>query len=126
MEKMTRYFVFFCITLCSCMSIDVKPELKVERDSIDIGTIRLHDSAKVIYHLSNAGDLPLQIKSIGTSCGCSEALLKDSTIQPGKSIELQVGFFAADTGRFIKHVVMETNSDPIYATLTFTGYSLRK
>jgi len=108
------------------MSRDVIPQLRVERDSIDIGTVRLHDSAQVRYHLSNAGDLPLQIKSIGTSCGCSEAFVKDSTIQPGKSIELHVGFFAADTGRFIKHVVMETNSKPIYATLTFTGYSLKK
>ena len=126
MEKMTRYFGLFCVVLCSCMSSDVRPVLRVERDSIYIGTIGLHDSAKVRYHLSNAGNLPLQIKSIGTSCGCSEAFIKDSTIQPGKSIELQVGFFAADTGRFIKHVVMETNSNPVYATLTFTGYTLKK
>ena len=123
---MNRYFCLFCIVLYSCMAIDVKPELRVEKDSIDIGMIRLHDSAKVIYRLSNAGDRPLQIKSIGTSCGCSEAFIKDSTIQPGKSMELQVGFFAADTGRFIKHVVMETNSEPVYATLTFTGFSLKK
>ena len=107
------------------MSGDVKPELKVDKDSIDIGTVGFHDSARVSYQLSNAGNLPLQIKSIGTSCGCSEAFIKDSTIQPGKSIELQVGFYAADTGRFIKHVVMETNSKPVYATLTFTGYSLK-
>ena len=123
---MTRYFCVMCILLSSCMSSDVKPLLKVEKDSIDIGTIGLHDSAKVSYHLSNAGNLPLQLKSIGTSCGCSEAFVKDSTIQPDKSIELQVVFFPADTGRFIKHVVMETNSKPIYATLTFTGYSLKK
>jgi len=123
---MTKYFCFFCVLFYSCMSSDVKPELRVEKDSIDIGTIGLNDSAKISYHLSNAGNLPLQIKSIGTSCGCSEAFIKDSTIQPGESIELQVGFLAADTGRFIKHVVMETNSDPIYATLTFTGYSLKK
>ena len=123
---MTRYFCYFCVVLCSCLSSDVRPELRVEQDSIDIGTVRLHDSAKVSYRLSNAGNGPLQIKSIGTSCGCSEAFIKDSTLQPGKSMELLVGFFAADTGRFIKHVVMETNSDPVYATLTFTGYSLKK
>ena len=123
---MTKYFCFFCVLFYSCMSSDVKPELRVEKDSIDIGTIGLNDSAKISYNLSNTGNRPLRIKSIGTSCGCSEAFVKDSTIQPGESIELQVGFLAADTGRFIKHVVMETNSDPIYATLTFTGYSLKK
>ena len=123
---MNRYFFLFCIVFYSCRSTEVKTELKVEKDSIDIGTVLLHDSAKVSYRISNAGNLPLQIKSIGTSCGCSEAYIKDSTIQPGKSIELKVGFFAADTGRFIKHVVMETNSNPVYATLTFTGYSLKK
>ncbi len=123
---MKRYFYILCVFYCSCMAGDLKPELRVEKDSIDIGTVPLHDSARISYRLSNAGNMPLQIKSIGTSCGCSEAYVKDSTIQPGKSIELQVGFLATDTGRFIKHVVMETNSNPIYATLTFTGYSLKK
>ena len=123
---MTRYFCFFFVLLYSCMSTDVRPELKVDQDSIDIGTIRWHDSATVRYRLSNAGNLPLQIKSVGTSCGCSEAFLTDSIIQPGKTIELQVGFLATDTGRFMKHVVMETNSNPVYTTLTFTGYSLKK
>ena len=123
---MTRYFCFFYIVFCSCMSTDVRPELKVDQDSIDIGTIQWHDSAKIRYSLSNSGNLPLQIKSVGTSCGCSKAFLSDSIIQPGKTIELQVGFLATDTGRFQKHVVMETNADPIYKTLTFTGYTLKK
>ena len=122
---MTRYFCFFYAVFCSCMSTDVRPELKVDRDSIDIGTIQWHDSAKVRYSLSNSGNLPVHIKSVGTSCGCSEAFLTDSVIRPGNTIELQVGFFAADTGHFKKHVVMETNSNPVFTTLTFTGYSLK-
>ena len=123
---MTRHFCFVYVVLCSCMSTDVRPELKVDRDSIDIGTVQWHDSAKVRYTISNPGNLALQIKSVGTSCGCSKAFFTDSIIQPGNTIELQVGFFAADTGRFMKHVVMETNSNPVYTTLTFTGYSLNK
>ena len=123
---MNRYFCFYYVIFCSCMSSDVRPELKVDQDSIDIGTIQWHDSAKVRYSLSNPGNVALQIKSVGTSCGCSKAFLSDSIIQPGNTIELQVGFLATDTGRFMKHVVMETNSNPIYTTLTFTGYSLKK
>ena len=124
---MTRYFCLICLLIfSSCMSTDVRPELLVEKDSIDIGTIQWHDSATVRYRLSNKGNGPLQIKSVGTSCGCSEAFLTDSIIQPGNAIELKVGFMATDTGRFAKHVVMETNADPVYTTLTFTGYSVKK
>ena len=113
-------YVFF-----SCTSKTVGPKLRVEKDSINIGVINIHDSTKVKYVLSNSGDNSIEIKSVGTSCGCSRALMSDSIIQPGGTIELQVRFTANDTGYFKKHVVLETNEDSSYKTLTFTGYVLK-
>lgn len=126
---MNKYFIFFCILvfiLFSCMSRTIGPKLRVNNELIDIGVLNFHDSMKLKYILSNYGDNSLEIKSVGTSCGCSRAILSDSTIKPGGKVELQIGFTATDTGRFKKHVVLETNSDTIYKTLTFTGYILKK
>jgi hypothetical protein len=47
------------------MSNDVKPELRVEKDSIDIGMIGYMIRQRLSYNLSMQAHLPLQIKSIG-------------------------------------------------------------
>lgn len=115
-------FCFFLIALLSCKQPNLKSLLVVDRDSIDIGSINFQDSARLQYVLSNEGDAILAIKSVGTSCGCSKAYFSDSIINPGFSVELRVGYKATDTGHFKKHIVIETNSEPIYKTLVFTGH----
>lgn len=97
-------------------------ELYVVNDSINLGSIYLRDTADIEFILMNQGKIPLQIRSTGTSCGCSKAYLSDSIIKPGMQSKLIVKFFTADTGNIKKHIVIETNSKPIYKTLTFYGY----
>ena len=121
---MMKFIYLFClqaIILFSCKQPNLRPILVVDRDSVDIGSINFHDSARLQYILSNKGDALLAIKSVGTSCGCSKAYFSDSIIQPGARVELRVGYKATDTGQFKKHIVIETNSAPIYKTLVFTG-----
>jgi len=109
------------IILLSCKQPNMKPILVVDRDSVDIGSINFNDSARLRYVLSNEGNALLAIKSVGTSCGCSQAYFSDSIINPGSQVELRVGYKATDTGHFKKHIVIETNSETIYKTLVFTG-----
>lgn len=119
-----KYIYLLClpvIILFSCKQPNLKPILVADRDSVDIGPINFHDSAHLQYVLSNKGEALLTIKSVGTSCGCSKAYFSDSIIQPGARVELRVGYKATDTGQFKKHIVIETNSEPIYKTLVFTG-----
>ena len=122
MMKKFLYLIFFqSLFFLSCKQPNLKPILVVNRDSIDIGSINFADSAGLQYLLSNKGDALLEIKSVGTSCGCSKAYFSDSVINPGASVELRVGYKATDTGHFKKHIVIETNADTIYKTLVFTG-----
>lgn len=122
---MMKFIYLFClqlIILFSCKQPNLKPILVADRDSVDIGSINFQDSARLKYVLSNEGDALLAIKSVGTSCGCSKAYFSDSIIKPGARVELRVGYKATDTGQFKKHIVIETNSEPIYKTLVFTGH----
>jgi len=121
---MMKFICLFCLLVIisfSCKQPNLRPVLVIDRDSIDIGSINFHDSARLQYILSNEGDALLAIKSVGTSCGCSKAYFSDSIIKPGASVDLRVGYKATDTGQFKKHIVIETNSEPIYKTLVFTG-----
>lgn len=121
MEKNIYLCCLVAILLFSCKQPNQKPVLAVYRDSVDIGSINFNDSARLKYVLTNEGDASLEIKSVGTSCGCSKAYFSDSVINPGASVELRVGYKATDTGHFKKHIVIETNADTIYKTLVFTG-----
>lgn len=121
MKQYIYLFSLQSILLLSCKQPNQKPILVVGMDSIDIGSINFNDSARIQYVLANSGDALLEIKSVGTSCGCSKAYFSDSVINPGASVELRVGYKATDTGHFKKHIVIETNADTIYKTLVFTG-----
>jgi Protein of unknown function (DUF1573) len=121
MKKYIYLFSLQTILLLSCKQPNQKPILVVDRDSVDIGQLNFNDSASLRYVLQNNGSARLEIKSVGTSCGCSKAYFSDSIISPGSSVELRVGYKATDTGHFKKHIVIETNADTIYKTLVFTG-----
>ncbi len=49
-------------------------------------------------------------------------VVNDSIIKPNMESKLLVKFFSLDTGRIEKKVVIETNTSPVYKTLTFYGY----
>jgi len=121
MTKLICLCCFQVVVLFSCKQPNLRPILVADRDSVDIGSINFNDSARLQYVLANTGEALLAIKSVGTSCGCSKAYFSDSIINPGATIDLRVGYKATDTGHFKKHIVIETNSEPVYKTLTFTG-----
>jgi hypothetical protein len=119
--KVVFYVALICIFFCSCTENTKPPILRVENDSLNIGVVRQGDSARLTYNLHNDGEGILRIISVGTSCGCSEAVIKDSFVMAGKNTIIEVSFYARDTGLFKKHVVAEANTDPIYKTLSFYG-----
>jgi len=130
MKNINRYLISAAALCGVCVVLTCKnasqennkPLLYVLKDSIDLGRIRLNDSATITWSLINKGNLPLRIISSGSSCGCSKVYLADSIIGPMDSVKLLVRYFSMDTGYFKKHIVIETNGDPIYKTLLFYGY----
>jgi len=73
------------------LSAEGEPGIKVSPSSYDFGEVPYAEVEKV-FTVANNGSAPLEIKAVSTSCGCTEASMNKSTINPGESAELLVTF----------------------------------
>lgn len=78
----------------------------------------VHDFGKVShgvvltheFSVVNAGDTPLVIKKIHSSCGCTAALVTEDTIAPGKEGRINTTFNTRGySGKTVMHLFVETN-----------------
>lgn len=68
------------------------PQITVSPESYDFGDIPAAEPVSGHLTLRNAGDKPLQIESLSTSCGCTTAEVDKQTIPPGDAAYLTVTF----------------------------------
>lgn len=70
----------------------LKPDAAVH----DFGAVGQNEKRQHVFSLHNSGDEPIHIISVQTSCGCTVAEYKESDLQPGEKLALQLTF---ETGR---------------------------
>ncbi len=59
---------------------------------LDLGTVPGDSVASGVIRFKNAGEQPMTISKVNTSCGCTAASLEKYTYQPGEEGELPVEF----------------------------------
>jgi Protein of unknown function (DUF1573) len=65
------------------------------------------------YRFSNAGETPITIQDVKTSCGCTTTALAKRTYKPGESGEIEARFeFQGRTGRQEKTIMVLTTEEP--------------
>jgi hypothetical protein len=102
------------ILLCATASA----ALKWEQTQIELRPALGDKEAVGHFKYQNAGDQPVRIKSVRTSCGCTAAQTQKDEIAPGESGEITATFkIGGRTGTQIKSVTVETD-DPAQATTT--------
>jgi hypothetical protein len=113
---MARYFSI-CIILMSCIFTAVSwaaaPKIVVDQENFNFG--RIYQGEKVVhtFRFQNAGDAPLNIEKVRTSCGCTAALLSSEVIAPGEKGEVGTTFDSARfRGDVIKTIYLYTD-DPL-------------
>lgn len=79
-----------------------EPRLEVPSPEFNFGQVYAGEQVEHLFQLSNQGDAALVIDRVRSSCGCTAALLSESTLAPGASAELKVHF---DSTRFSHEVV---------------------
>lgn len=89
----------------------------------DFGTIAQKDTVNHIFKIQNTSDSPLKISQIGTSCGCTGAIISDSIISKNDFAEIKVRFIPKkeQTGKISNSIVVEANTNPPYTTLYLNG-----
>jgi hypothetical protein len=108
--------VIFLIPTAYC-----QPKIIVVGSSTaDMGTIYNTGShITKTFEIKNAGDQPLHINQVRTSCGCTAALLSDSLLKPGEKSEIKVNFNPQGySGNVTKYIyVMSTDPSSQMTTL---------
>ncbi len=82
--------------------LDVDPAeyiVKAEPASLDLGEVGTGDTAKGSFELINTGDKPMRLIQCKANCGCTVPKCpKNTEIQPGESIEIDVAMTAGNKG----------------------------
>ena len=92
-------------------------QIVVEPEFYDLGTVIYGEVARHSFNVNNTGDEPLEILRLSTSCGCTQAAMKDdqAVIAPGETAEMVVSFDPAvhqddtDLGELTRVVYIRTN-----------------
>jgi hypothetical protein len=95
------------------------PKLVVENTDFSFGEVFQGSKVEHTFSFRNAGDAPLTIEKVRSSCGCTAALLSATLIPPGGTGEIRTTF---DSGRFrgavVKTVYLYVN-DPVQPVAQF-------
>ena len=76
----------------------------------DFGKVKEGDVVNYEFKFQNKGSLPLTIKDIKTSCGCTAAVVSEKNIDPGKSGTIKVGLDTENRqGRMSRTITVISN-----------------
>jgi hypothetical protein len=90
-------------------------QIELSATEFDFGTIPNTGPVSQVFQVSNAGDGPLEISGVSTSCGCTTAEIRHQQLAAGESTDLTVTYdpLAHDgaTGEFMRLVFIRSD-DP--------------
>jgi hypothetical protein len=88
------------------------PRIRVEPTTFDFGKVRPRRTLRKEFRLRNLGDQALVIGRISKSCGCTGAIVEETTVEPGDSTPLRIWLETRNaSGRIEERVVLPSN-DP--------------
>lgn len=113
----------FIVVLMFAAHLSAQPKIQLKNAKIGIGTIYQGEIKKINVIVSNAGDQPLTISRIETSCGCTSARTSVPTLSPATSDTIEVSFNSMGfNGNITKLITIQSN-DPSkpYIDAVITG-----
>ncbi len=86
-----------------------KPALKWDQTTFDFGEISQNVPAEATFTLTNTSDIPLLLKEVKPTCGCTVAAYDQDPILPGETTEIKTTYNAKKEGNFQKTIKVTTN-----------------
>ncbi len=85
--------MIFIIVVSGCSTTLSAPRIELSTNSFDLGDINPDEGNRVeTFFVKNIGGSPLNIISVSTSCGCTEAEVESEEILPGEQTKLTVTY----------------------------------
>jgi Protein of unknown function (DUF1573) len=91
------------------------------KEAHDFGEIPQGKPVSVEFEFTNAGDAPLLIADVATSCGCTASDYSKEPIAPGKSSKIKVTYNAANLGAFTKTITVNFSDAEAKKVLNIRG-----
>ena len=95
--------------------------LSFAKESITLGKIKKGQPASAQFTFKNTGSLPLILKEVRPTCGCTAADYSKTPVLPGKYGFVKISYDAATTGPFHKTITVLSNSEESNKIITITG-----
>lgn len=91
------------------------------KEAHDFGEIPQGKPVSVEFEFTNAGDAPLLIADVATSCGCTASDYSKEPIAQGKSSKIKVTYNAANIGAFTKTITVNFSDAEAKKVLNIKG-----
>lgn len=93
--------------------------IKVKNDVIDCGSVIYEQPVTVKFELQNCSVAPLQIKTVRTSCGCTQVEYPKQSIASGDAFMVMATYDARQLGHFMKDIGIYTDGSdqPLYLSI---------
>ena len=100
---------------------EIQTEVTIDKTSVSFGKFDWQEEQKTTFTLKNAGDKPLVIQDVTTSCGCTTVAYSKEPVRPGKETVIEVGYKAESPGYFNKTITVYCNAEISPLTLKISG-----
>jgi hypothetical protein len=87
-----------------------KTIMSLAYDTYDFQKLERFSPAQTYFYLTNAGEHPLEINRIVSTCGCTVPDWQKTAIPPGGMDSILVTFDASEQGLFHRDVIVYSNS----------------
>jgi len=100
-----------------------QPKIQVDEPVYKFGKVWDFEPVEREFEVKNAGDAPLRIKRVRSTCGCLPVKAKPQTLAPGASTKIKIRLVAKNLRGKLKKAVYVESNDPKKPRqpLTFSG-----
>ena len=89
------------------------PDIKFTSTQFDFGKVLQGEQVRHAFEFANAGEDPLVIDRVRSSCGCTAALVSDKHLAPGATGRIQANFDSARFRGFVSKTIYLYSNDPV-------------
>ena len=88
----------------------IQTEVTIDKTSFSFGKFDWKEEQKITFILKNAGNKPLVIQDVTTSCGCTTVAYSKEPVRPDRETIIEVSYKAEGPGYFNKTITVHCNA----------------
>jgi hypothetical protein len=99
------------------------PEAAEANWEYSLGSISPNDKTEKDFVVQNVGTAVLEISDASASCGCTAAMIADTSLEPGEETVIRVTYdprVNQEAGRFVTKQIRVKSNDPLVPLAEFT------